>query len=237
MGDTTMKAAYLVLIATAFLNSSFAGDNTQVTQPPPICGTGWYFGLGGGANVHQDYGDSKDRTINGDLFHLDTDNKVGGFGGIKFGYVFGSGAWRWGLEEDWFYNGVNARAFLDRNGVQVADADAALNTGAFMTNLLLRYAPNGGCGFQPYILGGVGGWWGETGGNIDVTVGNTRVSAGSRDNGGFAFQLGVGADYYFSPKWSIYTEYKFLDYTNAGNQFTDSNVGQHLVGAGFRIHF
>jgi outer membrane autotransporter protein len=141
------------------------------------------------------------------------------------------------LEEDWFYNGVNARAHLDLNGAQVADADATLNSAAFMTNFLLRYAPHGGCGLQPYILGGIGGWWGETGGDIDVTVGNTRINAGSRDNGGFAFQVGAGVDYYFSPKWSIYTEYKFLDYTNAGNEFTNSNVGQHLVGAGFRVHF
>ena len=221
-----------------FLNASaFAGEEYKGgPPPPPVCGTGWYFGLGGGANVYQDFG-SKDVIINGDRYSANTDNKVGGFGGVKFGYVFGNGDWRWGLEEDWFYNGVNARAHFDLNGVQVADADATLNSAAFMTNFVLRYAPHGGCGFQPYILGGIGGWWGETGGEIDVTVGNTRINAGSRDNGGFAFQVGAGVDYYFSPKWSIYTEYKFLDYTNAGNEFTNSNVGQHLVGAGFRIHF
>jgi opacity protein-like surface antigen len=112
-----------------------------------------------------------------------------------------------------------------------------LNTGAFMTNAVLRFAPHGGCGFQPYIFGGIGGWWGETGGDIDVTVGNVTRSFGSRDNGGFAFQIGAGCDYYFSPKWSVFTEYKFLDYTNAGNEFTNSNVGQHLVGGGLKFHF
>ena len=49
--------------------------------------------------------------------------------------------------------------------------------------------------------------------------------------------LTEGVDYYFSPKWSVFTEYKFLDYTNAGGDFNKNNVGQHLVGSGFRFHF
>jgi predicted porin len=60
---------------------------------------------------------------------------------------------------------------------------------------------------------------------------------GGGRNGGFAFQVGAGVDYYFSPKWSTFVEYKFLDYTNAGGDFNNSNIGQHLVGGGVKFHF
>jgi opacity protein-like surface antigen len=234
-----MTKSLLAILNGFVIASSFAGppEFRQEVAPPPACGTGWYFGLDGGVNVYQDFGDARSFDVGGTEVRIDTNDHIGGFGGIKFGYVFGSGTWRFGLEEDWYYNGVDATATAAVNGREVASANGLFNTAAFMTNLMLRYAPNGGCGFQPYILGGLGGWWGETGGDIDVTVNGVTRHSSSKDNGGFAFQLGVGADYYFSPKWSVFTEYKFLDYTNAGGEFTNSNVGQHLIGAGMRIHF
>ncbi|WP_086151584.1 outer membrane protein [Cellulosimicrobium sp. KWT-B] len=237
-----MNRTYFVLTMTSVLLcvSAFGGspEYKQVAPaPPPVCGVGWYFALDGGANLYQDFGGDRHLLIGGNDLTVGVKDHIGGFGGIKLGYVFGQGTIRWALEEDLYYNGVNATASANLNGREIAHADAMLNTGAFMTNIVLRFAPNGGCGFQPYIFGGIGGWWGETGGDIDVTVGNTTRSFGSRDNGGFAFQLGAGVDYYFSPKWSVFTEYKFLDYTNAGNEFTNSNVGQHLVGGGLKFHF
>ena len=236
-----MKRIYLVLAILGTLLSipAFAGPPAPVVPVQSnACGTGWYFGLQGGANVAQDYGDDRSILFNGSTISLGNNDQVGGYGGIKFGYVFGQSDWRFALEEDWYYNGVDVEGALRVDGVDVATVDQQLNTAAFMTNLVLRYAPNGGCGFQPYIFGGVGGWWGETGGDADVTVGGvTRSFNSGSDNGGFAFQVGAGVDYYFNPKWSIFTEYKFLDYTNAGGDFTDSNIGQHLVGGGFRVHF
>ena len=229
----------LTVLSAMLCISAFAGPPPVVpVAPSNACGTGWYFGLQGGANVYQDFGNDEHVIINGVDVSAGVNDQIGGFGGIKFGYVFGGGDIRFALEEDWYYNGVSAETALRVNGTDVATIDQQLNTAAFMTNLVLRYAPNGGCGFQPYIFGGLGGWWGETGGDADVTIGGvtTSVSTG-RDNGGFAFQLGAGLDYYFNPKWSIFTEYKFLDYTNAGGDFTESNIGQHLVGGGFRVHF
>ena len=235
-----MKRNIALTILSGFLcASAMAGPPPVVQAPAPsACGTGWYFGLQGGANVYQDFGSDENFTLGGVPLSVGVNNEIGGYGGIKFGYVFGTSEWRFALEEDWYYNGVSAEAAIRQNGNDIVTIDQQLNTAAFMTNLVLRYAPNGGCGIQPYIFGGLGGWWGETGGDADVTVGNvtTRVDTGS-DNGGFAFQVGAGLDYYFNPKWSIFTEYKFLDYTNAGGDFTDSNVGQHLVGGGFRVHF
>ena len=239
-----MKRLYcaLSILNAAMLTSTLGGtpDYKQVAPAPAPqqpCGMGWYFGLDGGANVYQDFGGERELgVIDGNKFTADTNHHVGGFGGIKFGYVFGPGPIRFGLEEDYFYNGVDATAHVDENGQEIASVNSLFNTGAFMTNLLLRYAPNGGCGLQPYILGGLGGWWGETGGDVELRTDETTRRLGSRDNGGFAFQVGAGVDYYFEPRWSIFTEYKFLDYTNAGGEFNHSNIGQHLVGAGFRFH-
>lgn len=239
-----MKKLYsrLAIVSSLLCASSFAGTpdfKQAVAAPPPPadCGVGWYFGLDGGANVYQDFGGEHQLgVIDGERVSIEANHRVGGFGGIKFGYVFGHGPWRWGLEEDYFYNGVNAAAHIDVDHQEVASVSSLLNTGAFMTNAIFRYAPTG-CGFQPYILGGLGGWWGETGGDVDFNVNGETHHLGSRDNGGFAFQAGAGIDYYFSPKWSVFTEYKFLDYTNAGGEFNNSNIGQHLVGGGIRIHF
>ena len=237
------KLLTLTLMVSSSLCISSLGGSPNVKQvapaapPPAPCGTGWYFGIDGGANVYQDFGGTHNLgVINGETVTTEANHHVGGYGGIKFGYVFGQGPFRFGLEEDYFYNGVNATTHIDLDGTEVAAVKGFFNTGAFMTNMVFRYAP-GGCGFQPYILGGIGGWWGETGGDIEVDVGGVRRSLGSADNGGFAFQAGAGVDYYFAPKWSVFTEYKFLDYTNAGGEFNDSNIGQHLVGAGMRFHF
>ena len=240
-----MKKIYIVLTVLAALASipcvTQGADYKQVAATPhttAACGTGWYLGLQGGANVYQDFGGDREQTVNGVPVTVGVNDHIGGYGGIKLGYIFGEGEWRFGLEEDLYYNGVDANAFARINNNEVASASALLNTAAFMTYLQLKYAPNGGCGLQPYIFGGVGGWWGEVGGDLDVTVNGINRSIGSkRDNGGFAFDLGAGCDYYFSPKWGVFVEYKFLDYTNAGNEFTNSNVGQHLVGGGLKFHF
>src|SRR5262245_13917478 len=95
---TSMKKFYSTLtIASSLLClSSYAGnpDAKQVVSPPPtpVCGTGWYFGLDGGANVYQDLNGEHDfGVIDGNTVTSRTNHHVGGYGGIKFGYTFGQG--------------------------------------------------------------------------------------------------------------------------------------------------
>ena len=65
-----------------------------------------------GANVYQDRGGNRTFTQDnpnllgfGDTLELSPKNDVGFFGGIKLGYVFGTGVVRPTVEGDFFYNG------------------------------------------------------------------------------------------------------------------------------------
>src|SRR5262249_54203625 len=117
--------------------------------PPPLYGTGFYGAIDAGANVYQNRGG--DRTFTQDdpnkpFFDWTLDvppkNDVGFFGGIKLGYVFGTGVVRPTIEGDFFYNGFRGGGdFILRepDGDFVAERDVTnwVNTGAFMANFIL----------------------------------------------------------------------------------------------------
>jgi opacity protein-like surface antigen len=214
-----------------------AGEyNPPPSRPAPeIYGTGWYGAIELGANIYQDRGNVRNFTdVNGDTLRLDPKNDTGFFGGVKIGYVFGTGSVRPAIEGDMFYNGwkTGADSTLVVNGVTTTNSSSfTINTGAFMTNFLLRF-PFGK--FQPYIGGGIGAYYAESaGGNF----GPFNVSGGA-SHADFAWQAIAGADYYFNPKWSTFVEYKFLEYTASQADFGSSRVlGQQLLGAGLRFHF
>ena len=215
-------------------------ESKNVAPPPPpeLYGTGWYFGIDLGANIYQDRGDNRNFTdLNGDTLFLSPTNDTGFFGGVKLGYVFGTGSVRFALEEDMFYNGwkTGADSVLRVNGVTTTSSSSVtINTGAFMTNGLVRF--NGSGKFQPYIGFGIGAYYAESaGGNF----GPFNTSGGG-NHADFAWQAIAGADYYFNPKMSMFIEYKFLEYTASQVDFgnADSRVlGQQLLGAGVRFHF
>jgi len=144
---STMKPITLISLTTSVLlsGSLLAGppDLKQVAPAPPPCeyGTGWYAALEGGANVYQSFNSNFERDFpNGDVVKLHIDHNVGGYGGIKIGYVFGTGTFRPTIEEDMFYNGIPTSAHVDFNGTRVADSDNLINSGAFMTNFIMRFA-------------------------------------------------------------------------------------------------
>ena len=97
-------------------------------------------------------------------------NDVGFFGGIKLGYVFGTGVVRPTVEGDFFYNGFRGGGnftLRDSFGDVLAQRNATtwINTGAFMANFLLRFAP-GNQKFQPYAGAGVGVYYAEGAGTL-----------------------------------------------------------------------
>jgi opacity protein-like surface antigen len=257
-----MKKVYLsTAVLIGFVAASLqAGTETykQVAAPPPpeLYGLGFYGAIDMGANIYQDRGGT--RTFTGDNRQIDpTDrdfdatlevnpkNDVGFFGGIKLGYVFGTGVVRPTVEGDFFYNGFRGGAnftLRDRFDDVIGQRNVTtwVNTGAFMANFILRFAP-GNQRFQPYAGAGVGVYYAESAGVEVVDPVTHRVpinTGGGASHADLAWQIIAGSDYYFTPKMSAFIEYKFLEYTSSQIDTRNTRVlGQQLLGAGVRFHF
>jgi opacity protein-like surface antigen len=215
-------------------------------------GLGFYGAIDAGANVYQNRGDDRTFTDNnpnspffGDSLEVNPKNDVGFFGGVKLGYVFGTGVVRPTVEGDFFYNGFRGGAnFTLRDSfddvVAQRNVTTWINTGAFMANFILRFAP-GNQRFQPYAGAGVGIYYAESAGVevVDPVTGRVPINTGGgRSHADLAWQVVAGSDYFFNPQWSAFIEYKFLNYTSTQidtNQ--DRDLRQHLVGAGVRYFF
>src|SRR5437868_7556110 len=170
MKGLNMKKLLLSTVAlTALVAPSLrAGTETykQVPPPPPppLYGVGFYGAIDMGANIYQNRGGDQTFTADsvgvstpdfGDTLTFNPKNDVGFFGGIKLGYVFGTGVVRPTLEGDFFYNGFRGGGnftLRDSFGDVLAQRNATtwINTGAFMGNFILRFAP-GNQKFQPYV--------------------------------------------------------------------------------------
>src|SRR4029453_13151119 len=154
----------------------------------------------------------------GDSIEVDPKNDVGFFGGIKLGYVFGTGVIRPTIEGDFFYNGFRGGAdfiLKDRFGSQIGERDVTtwINSGAFMANFILRFAP-GNQRFQPYAGAGVGGYYAESAGVEvrDPVTGRVPINTGGgKSHADLAWQVVAGSDYFFSPNFSAFIEYHSLN--------------------------
>src|SRR5437016_8710639 len=253
-----MKKLLLSTVAfTGLLAASLqAGQEVykQVAPPPPVYayGLGFYGAIDAGANIYQNRGGDRTFTQDnpnlpgfGDSLTVDPKNDVGFFGGIKLGYVFGTGVVRPTAEGDFFYNGFRGGGnftLRDSFGNVLAQRNATtwINTGAFMGNFILRFAP-GNQKFQPYAGAGVGVYYAESAGThlTNPVTGMVPINTGGgRNHADLAWQIIAGADYYWTLKFSTFIEYKFLEYTSTQIDTNQSRVlGQQLVGAGLRFHF
>ena len=242
---------------TALAAASLRGGTETYKQvapppPPPLYGVGFYGAIDMGANVYQNRGgnrtftqDNPDLIGFGDTLTVDPKNDVGFFGGLKLGYVFGTGVVRPTIEGDFFYNGFRGGANFTLNeadGDLIAQRNATtwINTGAFMANFILRFAP-GNQKFQPYAGAGVGIYYAESAGVevVDPVTGAVPINTGGgQSHADLAWQVVAGADYFFNPQWSAFIEYHYLDYTSTQIDTNQSrDLGQHLVGAGVRFFF
>src|SRR6059058_5959288 len=141
------KFSLLTSMMVGFVTASVqAGTETfkQVAPPPPpeLYGLGFYGAIDAGANVYQDRGGTKVFSDEfGDTLTIDPKNDVGFFGGLKLGYVFGTGVFRPTIEGDFFYNGFRGGAnFTLRDSfgdvLRTSSATTWINTGAFMGNFI-----------------------------------------------------------------------------------------------------
>ena len=249
-------AAVIGLLAAPLQAGTEVYKQVAPPPPPPMYGLGFYGAIDAGANVYQNRGG--DRTFTADDRFLDqTDrdfdatlevspkNDVGFYGGVKLGYVFGSGVVRPTIEGDFFYNGFRGGAdftLRDRFDDVIAQRNVTtwINTGAFMANFILRFAPGEGR-FQPYAGGGVGVYYAESAGVevVDPVTGRVPINTGGgASHADLAWQVVAGSDYFFNPKMSAFVEYHYLNYTSSQIETNhERNLGQHLVGAGVRFFF
>src|SRR6266480_3784013 len=199
----TMKQLTFITIGIFLSGSLFAGppEYKQVAPPPPpeLYGLGFYGAIDMGANVYQNRGGDRTFTDDrvgtedfGDTLTVSPKNDVGFFGGIKLGYVFGTGVFRPTLEGDFFYNGFRGGAdftLRDSFGNVLAQRDATtwINTGAFMGNFIGRFAFGR---FQPYVGAGVGIYYAEgAGAEFQGPNGQTFSSSGGRSHADLAWQI------------------------------------------------
>ena len=247
-----LSTAALMGLLAAPLQAGTEVYKQVAPPPPPMYGLGFYGAIDAGANVYQNRGDDRTFTDNnpnspffGDSLEVNPKNDVGFFGGVKLGYVFGTGVVRPTVEGDFFYNGFRGGAnFTLRDSfddvVAQRNVTTWINTGAFMANFILRFAP-GNQRFQPYAGAGVGVYYAESAGVevVDPVTGRVPINTGGgRSHADLAWQVVAGSDYFFNPQWSAFIEYKFLNYTSTQidtNQ--DRDLRQHLVGAGVRYFF
>jgi opacity protein-like surface antigen len=245
-------AALLVGLLTISVQAGQEVYKQVAPPPPPLWGTGFYGAIDMGANIYQNRGDDRTFTDNnpnspffGYSLEVDPKNDVGFFGGLKLGYVFGTGVVRPTLEGDFFYNGFRGGAdFTLRdpfdNVLAQRDVTTWINTGAFMGNFILRFAP-GNQRFQPYVGAGVGIYFAESAGTevVDPVTGRVPINTGGgQSHADLAWQIIAGSDYYWTPKFSTFIEYKFLQYTSTQiDTNEDRELNQQLLGAGVRLHF
>ena len=250
------KFSILPLLLLGFATVSVQAGQEVYKQvappPPPLYGLGFYGAIDMGANIYQNRGSdttfSDDRVGTpdfGDTLTVSPKNDVGFFGGAKLGYVFGTGVFRPTVEGDFFYNGFRGGAdftLRDINNVVLAQRNVTtwINSGAFMFNFIMRFAP-GNQRFQPYAGAGVGVYYAESAGTevVNPVTGAVPINTGGgRSHADLAWQIVAGSDYYWTPKFSTFIEYKFLNYTSTQiDTRQDRDLRQHLVGAGVRFHF
>src|SRR5205823_2412693 len=254
MKKSLLLTAIVVGFLTASLQAGPAVEYKQVAPPPPpeLYGLGFYGAIDMGANVYQNRGGDRTFTDDrvgtedfGDTLTVSPKNDVGFFGGLKLGYVFGTGVFRPTLEGDFFYNGFRGGANFtleDSFGDVLAQQNLTtwINTGAFLGNFIFRFAPGNGR-FQPYVGAGVGIYYAESAGTevVNPVTGTVPINTGGgQSHADLAFDVVAGSDYFFTPNISAFIEYKFLDYTSTQiNTNKDRNLGQQLLGAGVRFFF
>src|SRR5438067_4134572 len=239
----SLLTSMMVGFVTASLQAGEAVAYKQVAPPPPpeLYGLGFYGAIDAGANVYQDRGGTKVFSDEfGDTLTIDPKNDVGFFGGLKLGYVFGTGVFRPTVEGDFFYNGFRGGAnftLRDPFGdvVRSSSLTTWINTGAFMGNFIARFAFGR---FQPYVGAGLGIYYAESAGAEFQGPHGTFNSGGGKSHADFAWQIIAGRDYYCTPTFSTFIEYHFLDYTSTQiNTNETRDLGQQLVGAGLRFDF
>jgi predicted porin len=74
---------------------------------------------------------------------------------------------------------------------------------------------------------------------VDPATGRVPINTGGGANhADLAFDVVAGSDYFFTPNFSAFIEYKYLNYQSTQIETRENRaLGQQLVGAGVRFFF
>jgi opacity protein-like surface antigen len=208
--------------------------------------TGYYIGAYGGLNFLQStFGTTKVSANASGIGDLTTKSSLGGIGGIKFGYD-----WPFEGSEpvDMFNKELQDQKLLLSGGIEgdvfgayipykgqdssghVVTAD--FDTFAALINFLLK-AQIGD--FRPYFGPGIG---------IAHIWGRNYNALGNKPDGStteFAFQMSAGTDYFITPEWSIFADYKWFGMADThifnAPELKMTTFGAHFLSFGIRYHY
>ncbi|WP_131780950.1 outer membrane protein [Legionella gresilensis] len=169
---------------------------------------------------------------------------VGGFGGLFAGYTFNPNLafqFTWDYRSGYNYD-LHAAYGLDVENPNYFLQDRyearGIKIQTFLFDMILKPAVNWG-GFVPYVKGGVGVAYNKikTLRNVEIPFNGTELSYDTFIHGdsetSFAWDAGVGADYFFTNNLSIGLGYRFVD---AGELRTKRIANDAVTGSVFTIN-
>lgn len=208
-------------LVALLLGSSPAMAESPFDVPTP---SGWYVSLFGGVTFADDYEPSAN--LFGVQYSFETEFDNGYVLGIALGTQILPNLR--GEIEYAYSNSNNDRGAIKFNGAPILGGTllGELEVQTVLVNLWYDIQLNGP--ITPYIGGGIG--YGHAG--LDFSSGL------SDDDGGFAYQLGVGARYAFNERWNLDVSYRFKDIIGLdinpafGGIWGDDDLQSHNIQAG-----
>lgn len=243
MCKTKNSIAISILALSSF--AGFAGTMGATTAAPGK----FYLGIEGGdsisLNTHFQPNIVYPRAT--DYLYITPENTdwtrdigAAGFGGVFLGYEWNPNV---AFAFDYSYRGNYNWSILTVENTLVVDPNLApypdvydrykagpIRIQTFLFDMLLKPAVNWG-GLMPYIKGGIGLSINNISylQNIDVPYSTNQLSFNNTQSGkstnNFAWDVGLGADYYLTQKLSVGLAYRFVDTGKLQTGYSTSGLG------------
>lgn len=212
-----LKAISIAALCVGFNSLAIAGAMGNVAPPAPK----FYIGAEGGASISlsthfaPDLGGREPlRIIAPSNTDWNRDFGIGGFGGAFIGYQYNPNVavqftWDYRSGYDYFLHASYAVIPTDPNFYLEDHFEADdIDVQTFLFDLILKPTVNWG-GFVPYVKGGIGFAYNQMGNlrNVQHTFSGNTITYDTRIHGdsatSFAWDAGVGADYFFNEKSAL----------------------------------
>ena len=181
--------------------------------------SGFYIGVNGGGGVANDRSIIVNETFAGAPFvsgtwpgfgNFGSRNASGGFGGGQIGYNWQATSWVFGVEADIQGSGIKGSQgatlpyIVDPNTISVGTTEKLDWFGTVRGRL--------GYAWDRFMIYGTGGFaYGETKSALGMTDTFGFVAGNANTVTRTGYVVGGGAEYAFSPNWTVKAEYQYID--------------------------